>query len=75
MLQDEVGDVASVDEQEPKKYYRSVPGFPNVMVEYDEPLPEKKPRGPVKLWAVALLVGGVALMFTEAATFAALTLR
>merc|ERR1712005_14029 len=54
---------------EPQKYYRTVPGFPGVMVEYDEPEPPKKERGPVKWWAVALLVGGVALMFTEAATF------
>eukprot|EP00192_Tetraselmis_astigmatica_P016650 CAMPEP_0117673004 /NCGR_PEP_ID=MMETSP0804-20121206/14232_1 /TAXON_ID=1074897 /ORGANISM="Tetraselmis astigmatica, Strain CCMP880" /LENGTH=95 /DNA_ID=CAMNT_0005481695 /DNA_START=190 /DNA_END=477 /DNA_ORIENTATION=+ len=60
----------SAESEEPKKYYRTVPGFPNVMVEFDEPEPERKTRGEPKLWATLLLAGGVLLMLTETTTLA-----
>ena len=64
-------DDAPVGSAEPageKKYYRTVPGFPNVMVEFDHPEPEKKKRQKPKLWQTLLLAGGVVLMLTETAT-------
>lgn len=57
---------------QPAKYYRTVPGFPNVTVEFAEPPAKPAARGKPKLWAVLLLTGGVLLMFTETATIAAI---
>eukprot|EP00873_Tetraselmis_striata_P018698 jgi/Tetstr1/438962/TSEL_027455.t2 len=65
-------DAASQDgDPEKKKYYRTVPGFPGMMVEFDEP-EEERVRGERVWWKIVLLCMGVGLMFAQATTFVSL---
>jgi hypothetical protein len=66
-----VTDSTAAGGSEKKKYYRTVPGFPGMMVEFDEP-EEKRIRGEVVWWKVLLLTMGVGLMFSQATVLVSL---
>eukprot|EP00193_Tetraselmis_chui_P006813 CAMPEP_0177757832 /NCGR_PEP_ID=MMETSP0491_2-20121128/3850_1 /TAXON_ID=63592 /ORGANISM="Tetraselmis chuii, Strain PLY429" /LENGTH=140 /DNA_ID=CAMNT_0019273503 /DNA_START=203 /DNA_END=625 /DNA_ORIENTATION=+ len=69
-----VRDSTAADGSEKKKYYRTVPGFPGMMVEFDEP-EKKRVRGEVVWWKVLLLTMGVGLMFSQATVLVSLFMR